>query len=238
MRRKDKESSQAEQKIRQLEERKAAKLKRRGAPELEREGEEKPIHQDFLIVCEGKNTEPSYFNQFKLASATIEALGKGNNTLACVRHAQQLSKKKKYDQIWCVFDKDDFPNKDFNDAIKMAETNGFYVAYSNMSFEYWMILHFDDHQGGGMHRSRYDEVINKHLKPFGIEYEGEDTKLITEDIFDVLMSKDPRNGADRVKLAIDRAERNYDLFDHSSPAIEESSTTVFRLVKELLKYKD
>ncbi|WP_293785699.1 RloB family protein [uncultured Pedobacter sp.] len=185
-----------------------------------------------------KITEPSYFNQFKLASATVEALGKGYNTLACVKHAIHLSQKKKYDQIWCVFDKDDFPNSDFNDAIKLAKTNGLKVAYSNMSFEYWMILHFDDHQGGGMHRSRYDEVINKHLKPFHLEYEGEDSKLVTQDIFDVLMSKGPKTETDRVLLAIERAKRNYELFDHTSPANEESSTTVFELVDELLKYKN
>jgi hypothetical protein len=40
----------------------------------------------------------------------------------------------------------------------------------------------------------------------------------------------------RVELAIKRAERNYNQLDHSNPAAEESSTTVFRLVEELLKY--
>lgn len=33
-----------------------------------------------------------------------------------------------------------------------------------------------------------------------------------------------------------RAERNFGQFDHANPAKEESSTTVFRLVQELLKY--
>jgi hypothetical protein len=42
----------------------------------------------------------------------------------------------------------------------------------------------------------------------------------------------------RIDLAIDRAERNYNHFDHINPALEESSTTVFRLVRELLKYTE
>jgi hypothetical protein len=33
-----------------------------------------------------------------------------------------------------------------------------------------------------------------------------------------------------------RAERNYDDFDHKNPAKEKSTTTVFKLVRELLKY--
>jgi hypothetical protein len=38
------------------------------------------------------------------------------------------------------------------------------------------------------------------------------------------------------QLAIMRAKRNFNRLDHSNPAKEESSTTVFRLVEELLKY--
>ena len=33
---------------------------------------EKPT---ILIVCEGENTEPSYFNKFKLSSATVKPIG-------------------------------------------------------------------------------------------------------------------------------------------------------------------
>ncbi len=39
------------------------------------------------------------------------------------------------------------------------------------------------------------------------------------------------------QIAIKRAKRIYDLYDHSSPALEESSTTVFRLVEEILKFQ-
>ena len=48
-----------------------------------------------------------------------------------------------------MFDKDDFSANDFNNAITIAESNNLGVAYSNQAFEYWIILHFDDHQGGG-----------------------------------------------------------------------------------------
>lgn len=87
-----------------------------------------------------------------------------------------------------------------------------------------------------MKRSDYNRKINKLLKQFGLTYEGEEKKIITEEIFEVLDGVDKKTNKERKWLAISRAERNYNHFDHTNPAKEESSTTVFRLVAELLKY--
>lgn len=38
-----------------------------------------------LIVCEGKNTEPSYFNALAFKSATIHPVGEGYNTISLYR---------------------------------------------------------------------------------------------------------------------------------------------------------
>ena len=93
----------------------------------------------------------------------------------------------------------------------------------------------DDHQGGGMHRDRYNGKINDLLKPYRLTYDG-NKKIITEEIFERLDGIDEKTKQKRIQLAINRAERNYNKFDHENPASEESSTTVSRLVKELLKY--
>jgi hypothetical protein len=194
-----------------------------------------------LIVCEGENTEPSYFLQFRLSSATVKPVGEGYNTMSLVKRALELSQQRTYDQVWCVFDADPKPDNphhshNFNEAVKLAQQLSFGVAYSNQAFEYWIILHLDDHQGGSMNRSDYNDKINKLLKPYGITYDGESKKIITEEIFEILDGVDPKTEKQRITVAIERAKRNYDKFDHSNPAIEESSTTVFRLVEELLKY--
>lgn len=97
-------------------------------------------------------------------------------------------------------------------------------------------MHFDDHQGGGMHRKDYGKKLNSLLKPFNLTYDGERSKIITEDIFEVLEGIDEKTNKERKVLAIQRAKRNYNQFEHINPAIEESSTTVFRLVETLLKY--
>jgi predicted metalloprotease with PDZ domain len=99
-----------------------------------------------------------------------------------VNRAIVLAQQGKYDQLWCVFDKDDFNDNDYNAAIQIAEVNNFEVAYSNQSFEYWFLLHFNDHQGGGMHRNSYNDKINELLKPFNIIYDGNGSKLIEEEL--------------------------------------------------------
>jgi hypothetical protein len=213
------------------------KAKRKSEPDLKRAVAKLTEKPTILIVCDGKNTEPSYFNQFRVSSATVKTIGEGYNTTSLVNRAIQYAGfPKKYDYVWCVFDKDSFDDSKFNDAIRLAKAEGFDVAYSNQSFEYWLILHFHDHQGGRMHRNDYNEKINKSLKPYHVTYDGKGSKEITDKFFDVLNGIDEKTGRKRVDLAIARAERIYKQLDHSNPAREESSTTVFRLVKELLKH--
>ena len=60
--------------------------------------------------------------------------------------------------------------------------------------------------------------------------------MVGDAFFELLMGFDTKTGTQRVLLAIERAKRIYNRLDHQSPAMEESSTTVFRLVEELLKY--
>lgn len=233
MRMKDKKAEQIEAKRRHREQLRAH---RRIKSVLERPKPVLTLKPTFLIVCEGKNTEPSYFNQFRLSSATIKSVGEGFNTISLVNRALQIARQDNYDQVWCVFDKDDFSESDFNNAIYIAEANKFGVAYSIQAFEYWIILHFDDHQGGGMDRRDYDKKINELLKPLHLTYGWKGRKIITEDIFELLDGIDGKSKKERKILAIERAKRNYDRLDHFNPATEESSTTVFRLVEELLKY--
>ena len=233
MRMKDKKAEQIAAKKKHREH---LKSKRREEASLERHEPIKVEKPTILIVCEGKNTEPSYFRKFKLSTATIKAIGEGYNTISLVNRASQLSNENKYDQVWCVFDKDDFSLEDFNNAIDIAEAQNFKVAYSNQAFEYWIILHLEDHQGGGMHRDDYDKKLNYLLKPFGIKYDGQGSKIITEEIFDILEGVDENTNKERVEIAIKRAKRNLKNHEDVSPALAESSTTVFKLVNELRKH--
>lgn len=235
MKMKNKKDEQIDRKKQHKTEIKAAKKRKRSEPTFELEEKVKDERQRILIVCEGKNTEPSYFKQFRLTSGEIIAVGAGCETIRVVERAEEESQKEQFDQVWVVFDKDDFDAEDFNAAIGRAQKNGFGVAYSNQAFEYWLILHFDDHQGGGMHRDQYDSKINEYLSKYGLFYDGKGSKVVTEEIFDLLLAFDERSNTRRIHLAMRRAKRILDSYDHQSPAKEESSTAVFLLVEEILK---
>jgi hypothetical protein len=214
---------------------------RRNAPDFRIPLPTRLERKRFLIVCEGKNTEPDYFNHFRqyfrLSALEIITIPGAGETIRVVERAQKEAVKSSFDQIWVVFDKDDFPAVHFDNAIKIAESQGYGVAYSNQAFEYWLILHFEGHQGGAMHRSLYKDKINSLLKPLKLSYNATGSKSISTEFFQVLMDNDPQTGESRLNLAIKRAKRIHTAHEHHhSAAAAESSTTVFKLVEEILKF--
>ena len=108
-----------------------------------------------LIVCEGFKTEPNYFKSFHMMENSgglvfeITNAGGGINTIKVVQKAIELrdkaiGDKKPYDITWAVFDKDSFDADKFDNAIKMANSNGIRCAWSNEAFELWYIYHFEN----------------------------------------------------------------------------------------------
>jgi hypothetical protein len=66
----------------------------------------------FLIVCEEAKTEPNYFRSFPVSTRPeITIVGAGCETIAVVNKAIELMENKKFDRVWCVFDRD--PSKAF-----------------------------------------------------------------------------------------------------------------------------
>lgn len=123
----------------------------------------------FLIVCEGEKTEPNYFEALekKLPRGTVELkiAGTGLNTLGLVNYAikQRDDALRKYDRVWAVFDKDDFPARNFNNAIKKAVSNNINCAWTNQAFELWFLLHFQ-YVNSGMNRDLYKSYLEREIK--------------------------------------------------------------------------
>lgn len=227
-----------------------AKERRRSGGKIERPNPSKVERPKILIVCEGENTEPSYFSQFKLSSADIYPVGEGKNTLSLVDSVQKIIERSKYnyDEIWCVFDKDDFPNQNFDNAIKKADSLGYKVAYSNQAFEFWFILHFESHNGGAMHRDDYCKKINQHLDKYKSKYDCE-SKIVESEFFEIMLSltgriitvnegeEDEKEKKESLQdLAIARAKKINEYHTDTTPANSESSTQVYKLVQNLNQY--
>lgn len=187
----------------------------------------------FLIVCEGERTEPNYFNYFKnfLPKHLVETInveGEGDNTINIVNKAIALRNIRKndvllpdYDEVWAVYDKDDFPATRYNSAVSLARRENIESGHSNQSFELWYILHFQFLQNA-LHRSDYITTLSKILK---FKYEKNDMNAVK-----ALFEKG------NVKRAITWAKALEAMHVGATPANSCPYTRVYVLVERLLKY--
>ncbi|MFL2106083.1 RloB family protein [Desemzia sp. FAM 23991] len=137
-----------------------------------------PLPSSYLIATEGQQTEVNYFKGFEddinirysgsVESFTIHIRGLGKETLRVIEDIEDYKRTSPiiYEHVWAVFDKDDFPDDHFDNAINKAESMGIHVAWSNESFELWYCLHFALQQSA-LPRSQYNSIVDTHLKNIG-----------------------------------------------------------------------
>jgi len=177
------------------------------------------IRPRFLIVCEGEKTEPNYFKGFRVPKLVIDIQGLGKNPSNLVQSAKRFKDQEEYDQVWCVFDRDDWTEEDFNNAIHSARSHNFKVAYSNEAFELWYVLHFE-FLNTGIPRSDY---LAKLTSLLGQKYQ-KNSLTIYDDL------------SEKQLFAINNAERLIQTYKPQNPVRNNPSTTVHLLVQELNKF--
>lgn len=176
--------------------------------------------QRFLIVCEGEQTEPNYFRAFRVpGKVEVTVLGEGRDPLALVETAEDKRDEDEYDQVWCVFDRDDVPRERFNRALERARRTGVRVAYSNQAFELWYVLHFE-FANSVLTRQRYCEKLGRLLETPYIKN--------TSTLYERLRARQPE--------ALRNAERLLAQYEPSNPAEDDPSTTVHLLVQQLNRF--
>lgn len=133
-----------------------------------------------LIALEDSKSSRYYFQSLvkdkNLAGEVIFARHRGSNPTKVLetikKHYIEEQKKKRevvYEKEWMVIDRDSFD--DFLSTIKKAKENNICVAFSNESYELWLLLHF---QLVSVHtdRKKLKSQLNKiFLDRFQIEYE-------------------------------------------------------------------
>lgn len=196
-----------------------------------------PKANSYLIVTEGKCTEPNYFNGLKKrildnVGGNVEVIdisGEGASTQKLIEITDQRVSRAKipYQNIWVVFDKDDF--KDFDQAIREGEAKGYHVAWSNQSFEYWIYLHFK-YNYSDLHREQWNAKLDELFKSKGLLKSGYDKNI--ENLYELL---DSFGG---VQTAIKNAKRRMADFNpkENKPSKYAPGTTVHILVEELRGY--
>lgn len=132
-----------------------------------------------LVVCEGRVTEPQYFDAFRreeenqLVEVLIDSEGGAPKTLverAAIRkkNSEEEARRErdenlKYDEIWCVFDVDQHPH--IPDARQQARDNGINLAISNPCFELWLLLHFRE-QNAHIERKPVATLLRTHIRNY------------------------------------------------------------------------
>lgn len=192
-----------------------------------------PERKYFLIVCEGERTEPEYFQYFKSflprnLIETINISGEGDNTVNVVNKAIAQRNERdanpllpNFDEVWAVYDKDDFPAKNYNDASKLAAKNNINAGDSNQSFELWYVLHFN-YLDSAINRQQYIKILDKAL---GYKYAKNDPKVVKH-LFEKC----------NINSAISRAKKLNKLHEGKTPSQSHPSTNVYKLVEKLLVY--
>ena len=201
-----------------------------------------PKANSYLIVTEGKCTEPNYFNGLKkqiiekiggnvdvIEVPKIDIHGEGTSTERLIGITEQYVSKANiiYQNIWIVFDKDDF--QDFDDAIADGIKRGYSVAWSNQSFEYWIYLHFH-YSDTDLHRHEWNAKLDELFKQYGLSSKGYNKNI--ENLYDLLES------IDGTKTAISNAKRRMAGFskEKDSPSAYAPGTMVYKLVEQLQAY--
>jgi hypothetical protein len=218
---------------------------RKGAKKKRKENIREIAPYRYLIVCEGKKTESNYFRGIKRKielkyrdkvdvrnKIELDIQGTGRNTEDLVEYAIRLRSLSEipYGHTWVVFDKDDFSDEQFNNAIFKANSNGMNAAWCNEAIELWFLLHFE-YLNSGIHRYQYIDKLNEHFRSKHINNGRYEKNL--ENIFEILCEHgDVKEAIQRSKMLKNCCEEQ----NIYSPADMNPCTTINRLVAELLSY--
>lgn len=159
----------------------------------------------------------------------IDIEGQGCSTGKLLEVTEKIIKDANiiYQNVWVVFDKDDFT--DFDEAISEGKRKGYDIAWSNQSFEYWLFLHFE-YADSALHRDAWSENLNQIFKKYDL---GDGCyKKNYANIFELVNSN---NG---VRTAIHNAKRRMAESGkkHFVPSTYDPGTTVHVLVEKLMQY--
>lgn len=177
----------------------------------------------YLIVCEGTETEPNYFENFVKRDKLSKVIGAGRVTLSLVEYVSTLKNLESYDRIWVVFDEDD--DKNFNKAIEKCHNLGFEAGWSNEAFELWLYLHFEQ-LNNAIKRDAYIEKLetfirkNKGYEKFKYDKNNKSLYAIMQELGDE-------------KRAIKRANNLRNTVLNNNYKLSKPCTTIDILVEEL-----
>lgn len=190
-----------------------------------------------LIVTEGTNTEPAYFEAIKekinvqyRGRVQLDIFGEGDNTVNLFKRTRQhvLDNPNGYRHVWVVYDTDDFPAAHIDKVPKLCdlystEETEYHAVWSNQCVELWYLLHFS-FMRSDLHRMEYWHKLSKRLIGIGAgiyEKNRVDMYVILEPFMD---------------SAIENAKKLAVINEGKEPSQSAPGTKIYELVEKLRAY--
>ena len=163
-------------------------MRNRRIERIKRERAKREPKTQFVLFCEGSNTEPAYFAAMRRLwiGALIEIKTRpgvgvpitvAREAIEFARERGLLSRSRRRknsfegnDVVWAIFDRDE--HERYEEAVRLCEENGIGVTRSNPCFEVWLILHETDYDRPDSRREVQRELAK--LRP---EYDRKGQKL-------------------------------------------------------------
>ncbi len=116
-----------------------------------RKAQKKELKPNLHIFCEGEKTEPNYLNGYierRFPGTRLSPIRKTEKNTPIQLVEEAVVRKEQApdgDLFWVVFDreaKNKYSDALHNEARAKAESSGVRIAFSNVCFEVWILLHF------------------------------------------------------------------------------------------------
>lgn len=194
------------------------------------------VRKTFLILCENVTLEPYYFRSFPVRTAQVKAFGVFDSKVELVSKAKEYVKKESPDrdcEVWLVLNYHEQPDgtpvnpEDFDRAVEEAEKLGYKVAWSNQSFDLWLLLHFQE-VTKPLTKEEYAKLLGEYFK---CDYPSFSQKAgFCSRVYGLC----DRDGSP--KAAMRRAHALMEASEGKTPSQRNPATALYLLVQELNRY--
>ena len=151
------------------------------------------LKKNIYIVSEGTVTEPEYLEQLRelykndTYNLKIQKHRKsGNNPARLLAKINEVIKNDFIlgDHAFIIVDKDEWTEDHFNKLLAWSKKKGCYhLIVSNPSFEYWLLLHFEEGDGVNS-RKKCDQKLEQYLPGFQKHLDLSLTRTMVEEATD------------------------------------------------------
>lgn len=190
-----------------------------------------------LIVSEGTNTEPAYFEAMRdiinsqyQRKIQLEVAGEGDNTINLFWKAKQRASESAngFRHVWVVYDTDDFPAEHIDCVVELCRENStedteYHAVWSNQCVELWYLLHFSFMQSD-IHRTEYWPKLTDWLTKIGAGIYEKNRK----DMYRILRPF--------MDFAIANGKRLEEINKGKKPSKSAPGTKIYELVEKLKPY--